>query len=388
MISRRVLVVLLGILFLSGCGSLRRSDTAFYAQNLYRRAPYEVEGNYWISNMFYVSDRLVKERPGKAPVFTAKLGNELTYGKLRMRISPKLRIETMLPKKLKKKGWVTVDDVSVLDEKIFMNELADAIKSSPYNSLIVMTEGYKDNFELTAIKSASFAYFLDVNTPILLFDWPGNQSVSPWGYERARVMADKSGPYLAHMLMKIVREIKPDKLWIESSSLGCQVVCSAFEEMYKETDFSDSELELAHVVLSAPDVKDDEFEGQFKDEIAALVEELTVYVSSNDRALLLTEIIDSQKRLGRQKSRVTKQKHLEEARDILYLKSLMPEKIALVDVTLIDKASYGHGYYMESPEYFDDFYLRLFGAKRPLNRNLYLVDKEGDMDYWILRSER
>jgi esterase/lipase superfamily enzyme len=228
---------------------------------------------------------------------------------------------------------------------------------------------------------------LDVDTPVLLFDWPGDQPVNPWGYGKARELAVASGPYLGRLLAKIIQEVKPEKLWVESSSLGCQVVCDAFEWMHQQPDLADSEEEISHVAMSAPDVLEDEFDNKFKDEMAALTKKFTVYVSSNDQALLISEIIDQQKKVGRQEWKFKRYDQLEEVKDLLYLKALAPDRISIVDMSLVNKASYGHGYDLETPEYYDDFYMRIFDVPASNNRRLYLVNVRENVDYWIMSGD-
>jgi hypothetical protein len=88
--------------------------------------------------------------------------------------------------------------------------------------------------------------------------------------------------------------------------------------------------------------------------------------------------------LGRQK--VRKAEQFDEAKDMLYLKSLDPDSIALIDVTPINHASYRHGYYLESPDFYNDFYMRLLGEKPQANRCLYLMKVDNGTDYWVLRG--
>jgi len=374
------------IFFLSGCSSIPFQKAKSYISQLYRRIPYIVEGNYRVADIFYVSSREVKGKKDSPKSYLPKLGKGVTSGILSVKIDPSIKIGKVLPARLKRKGKVEIQKIQNLQEDVFMKELADAVNASPHNSLMVLVFGYKDSFELTAIKAAYFMYLLDINTPILLFDWPGDQSVSPWGYKKAQRLAKESGPYLGGELIKIIREIKPEKLWIEASSLGCQVVCNSFEYMVKHKDFYDADTEIDHVVLAAPDVGAEEFDLQFKNEIIVLSESLTAYVSSNDEALLISALIDQEKKLGRRTLKETKHEQLEEMKDLLYLQSLHPGKINLVDVTPINNASYNHGYYMEAPEFYDDFYMRILNKDQNANRRLYLIKYKKDTDYWILRS--
>lgn len=383
----KIASLLVCVIFLAGCSSVPLLDEKGSAfDKLYRRVPYKVEGRYRVLNIFYATSRKVEKKDSISESFRAELGKENSYGIVEVRLDPALKIGKMLPAWYKKRDIMGMQGVEPLEKDIFMQQLSDTVKESPHKSLFVVVFGYKDNFEYTAIKTAYFSYLLDVDTPVLLFDWPGDQAVTPWGYMKARELAKSSGEYLGRLLADIIRDIKPENLWIEASSLGSQVVCDAFEEMYKHEDLADTETEIDHVILAAPDVTDKEFDKEFKKEIIALSDRLTTYVSSNDDALLMSEFIQWESKLGRQKSKGKKHDQFDEAKDMLYLKSLMPGKVSVVDVTPINKASYNHGYYLEAPQFFDDLYLRIFEKPPHVNRRLYLLKTDDDTDYWVLKS--
>ncbi len=367
--------------FLAGCAYLPIQPSS--TTNLYRRIPYTVDGRYRVIDIFYATSREVKAAKDSSLSFKRNIAEDVTCGNLAIKIDPDIKVGKILPGRMKKKGLIGIQDVQKTQEDIFIRQLSDAVGNSPRKSLLVVVFGYKDDFEATAIKAAYFSYLLDVNTPILLFDWPGDQSVNIWGYQKARSYATASGPYLGELLARIIREVKPEKLWVKSSSLGCEVLCGAFDYLYKYDEFSDPEAEIDQVILAAPDVGEDQFDTQFKNEIAAFSKNLTVYVSSDDEALLISGLINREKMLGRQKAVVNEQ--LEELKDLLYLKSLDPDKISLVDVTPINNASYKHGYYLESPEFYNDFYMRLLDEGPQANRCLYLLKVKDNTDYWILR---
>ncbi|MFC1549130.1 alpha/beta hydrolase [Candidatus Omnitrophota bacterium] len=362
-------------------------ETRDYFSDLYKRIAYKTEGDYRVIDIFYSTNREVEKKKDSNLRFRPKMAKNLTNGMLEVKIDPRIRIGKMLPRRFERKGEIGIQDVQRFDDEVFVKKLTEAVKSSPHDSLLVLVFGFKDDFETTAIEAAYFAYMLDVNTPVLLFGWPGDQGVSISGYKRAQSYAKESGPYLGELLAQIARKVKPKRIWIQSSSLGCQVVCDAFNHMYKYDDLADRDEEIEHVFLAAPDVGQDEFDDEFKDEIAALSKGLTTYVSSNDTALLISSMINQDERVGRQRTKLKEHDQMEEMKDMLYLRSLKPDKIALVDVTPINKASYGHGYYLEDPLFFDDVYLRIFGKRPPANRRLYLIKYKGNVDYWILRGD-
>lgn len=372
---------------LTGCSSIPIETSSSYFKDLYKRIRYTMDGRYRVVDIFYVTTRKSDERTHELH-FTNKLSDNVTTGELSIKIDPALKIEKMLPNRLKRQGIIGIQNVEKIEEDIFMKQLTETIKESPHKSLLVVVFGYKDDFEATAIKAAYFAYLLDINTPVLLFDWPGDQSVDIFGYKKAQAFAMASGPQLGELLVRIVREIKPEKLWIDASSLGCQVVCDAFDQMYKYPDFSDPDTEIDHVILAAPDVSQNEFDDKFKKELTALSRKLTAYVSSDDEALLVSGFLNDDKRLGRQKLRIKEPEQLDEAKGLLYLKSMDPDRVTVIDVTPINQASFKHGYYLESPEFFDDCYMRIFDTNPSANRRLYLLKFKDNTDYWVLQGNK
>lgn len=386
--TNKIAVVALILFLLGGCSSISTVDTgASGERKLYRRFPCEVDGEYRIIKLFYATDRQAKVDEGEL-YFTSQIGSDLTTGTLKARIDSNLEIGRMIPKRVKRKGAIGVREVERLNDEAFKASLIKAVNDSPNKSLLVIVFGYKDDFEMTATKAAYFAYLLDADTPVLLFDWPGDHWGAYRGYRKAEHIAAASGQFLGELLARITREVKPEKLWVESSSLGCQVVCKAFEWMHQYDDLADTQTEISHVIMAAPDVSQKEFDRDFKEEIASISNKLTVYVSSNDKALLMAEIIDWEKKLGFQRVKLEQNEQFEEARDMLYLKSLAPDNIEIVDVTLVNQAGGGHGYYIETPEFYDDFYMRLFDNSDGKNRRLYLMKVKDDVDYWIMRREK
>jgi len=220
---------------------------------------------------------------------------------------------------------------------------------------------------------------------VLLFDWPGNQGGSLGGYRRAREVAEASGADLARTLELIVQKVRPGRLWIVANSMGGQVVVDAFSVLYQNAEFADSETEIEEVVLTAPDVDHEKFDQQFKQEIIALANNLTVYVSSNDRALVLSRLVNRAKRRG--ESTLTPDQ-LEEAIKVAELIDPDSERVTLVDVTPVNRTRNFHNFSLETPEFFDDLYLRLTNETPPRSRLLYRVKTPDGAYYWVLTRGR
>jgi hypothetical protein len=88
---------------------------------------------------------------------------------------------------------------------------------------LVVVHGYRETFPSALRKTAFLSHVLDIDTPVLLFDWPGDQGASLSGYRRARRVAAASGAELAAALGWCGAG-RPERIWIIANSLGGQVV--------------------------------------------------------------------------------------------------------------------------------------------------------------------
>ena len=62
--------------------------------------------------------------------------------------------------------------------------------------------------------------------------------------------------------------------------------------------------------------------------------------------------------------------------------------ITLIDVTPINRTRNFHNFSLETPEFFDDLYLRLVNADPPRSRLHYLYRVDDGRRYWVLTRGR
>jgi esterase/lipase superfamily enzyme len=229
---------------------------------------------------------------------------------------------------------------------------------------------------------------LDINAPVMVFDWPGNQGGSLSGYRRAQQVATESSAELAETLRLIVREIQPERLWLVANSMGAQVAVDAFSELYRDSEFADAAVEIDEVVLTAPDVDRDRFNRQFRKELAALARNTTVYVSSNDRALLASRIVNRARRLGESTLSKEDAEMLDAAEGAFDLVEAGNDRVSLIDVTPVNRTRNFHNFSLEVPEYFDDIFLRLTNPETPENRLRYQFRTPDGKIYSVLTRGR
>jgi esterase/lipase superfamily enzyme len=283
---------------------------------------------------------------------------------------------------------IQLQDVRSLEKEAFVAELRQQVQASPYRSLLLVVHGFREAFPSALRKTAFLAHVLDIDTPVVVFDWPGNQGSSLRGYRRAGQVAEESGAELASTLKLIIEDVQPERLWLMANSMGGQVVADAFSVLYQDDDLADSQTEIENVVLTAPDVDHDEFNNQFKEEIKALAGNVTVYVSSNDRALLVSRVINRGLRLGESTLDPANPDQLEQTAHVYDLLEPGSDQLSLVDVTPVNRTRNFHNFSLETPEFFDDLYLRFTGSDIPKSRELYFLQTPKGSRYYVLTRGR
>jgi len=383
-----ILVVLVGgwlyyALYLSTNSAIQRAEAY-----IFRRMTVAQLGDQNVYRYFVASNREI-ENPEAPPdqIRGSQRSGKLRFGSFDTEIEPSVGLGMLLnPTDWFQNEAIQLRDPLELDRAEFVADLREMVSQSPHQGLLLVVHGFREAFPSALRKTAFLGHVLDINAPVLLFDWPGNQGSTPAGYRRAHGIAGESGAELAQLLDLVVREVQPQRLWLWANSMGGEVVTSAFDILYEQGEWADDELEIENVMLTAPDVAADAFDAVFKQKIAALTENLTVYVSSNDRALIMSRIINRGER--RQGESTLSLNQLMEAERVLEMTAADDDRITLVDVTPVNRTRNFHNFSLETPEFFDDMFLRLMNEDMPDSRLIYQVRTADGKAYWVLTRGR
>lgn len=343
-----------------------------------------------VFRFFYATNRAPVDDMGPIESrFGSERGDALSFGAFETKIQPTLGLGMLInPSDWFLNEEIQLQSVQALAPEQLVEALRTQVEASPHRSLLVVVQGFREAYPSALRKTAFLAHVLDIDTPVLLFDWPGDQGSSLRGYRRAREVAQASGADLAATLELVLREVRPSRLWLMANSMGGQVVVDAFHKLYQDADFSDAATEIENVVLTAADVDHTDFNERFKDEIKALASNVTVYVSSNDRALLVSRLINRGLRLGESTLDPANPSQAEQAASLSEIIESGDKRLVLVDVTPVNRTRNFHNFSLETPEFFDDLFLRLTGTDLPQTRELYFLETPAGKRYFVLTRGR
>jgi esterase/lipase superfamily enzyme len=380
-----IVVVLVAFFYRPTRLALERAEAFQFRRMLVTRL-----GDQNAYRFFYVTNRGMDSDIG--PV-EERFGNQRVekqqYGLFDTAIEPSLGIGMLInPTDWFQNEEIQLKQVKPMDQNEFVAQLYQQVQASPMRSILINVNGFRERFPSALRKTAFLGHVLDIDTPVMVFDWPGDQGSTPRGYRRAQQTASQSGEELAQTLTLVIKQVQPRRLWLVANSMGAQVVVHAFHVLYRDPDFSDAQTEIENVVLTAPDVDKEEFDNRFKKEISTLSDNLTVYVSSNDRALLMSRLLNRSRRLGESTLNPRNPDQIEAAAGIFDLIEPRDELVTLVDVTPVNRTRNFHNFSLETPEFFNDLFLRLVNKKMPRSRPEYRIVTPSGRTYWVLTRGR
>ncbi len=215
--NRRLLIILVPVIVLAMVlggflqfSTSRALDRAEAFQ--FRRMLVTQQADGGAYRFFFVTNRVIEHQDG---AFEDRFGNQreaLTFGLFDTAIEPSLGIGMIVdPTDWFQNEEIQLRDVRALEQDAFIEELRGQVQASPYRSLLISVNGFREQFPSALRKTAFLAHVLDIDSPQLVFDWPGDQGSTLRGYGRAQRIARESGEELAQTIKLIIDEVQPER---------------------------------------------------------------------------------------------------------------------------------------------------------------------------------
>lgn len=260
------------------------------------------------------------------------------------------------------KPSIEVLDVKIREKDPFFSELADRIKKSPGKNLFIFIHGYSVSFDEAARRTAQMAYDLKFEGAPIFFSWPSKGSYPSYLSDTENVKWSKS--HLKTFISDVVAKSDANNIYLIAHSMGNRALIEAYSDLVSEKPALSKR--FREIILAAPDID----AAVFKDQIAPKIMNLntiTLYVSTKDRALQLSQGLNENPRLG----------------NIIDPEILKYRWIETIDATGVDSIiGVGHSYYADSKTVLSDIYYLIKENLRPQKR--FTLDRKGE--YWKFRK--
>ncbi|OYW52370.1 MAG: hypothetical protein B7Y80_19640 [Hyphomicrobium sp. 32-62-53] len=185
------------------------------------------------------------------------------------------------------KKHFTIGDLKVLDTSSFITT-SDAILSRSKrfkDEAFIFIHGYNTGFDDAIYRTAQIAFDLEFDGVPYLFSWPSNGSLT--GYLHDKDAADSSRRQLLEFVRLVSDRTQAKRIHLIAHSMGTRLLTEALREV-RPSDSTKSLPKIHQIVLAAPDIDVNVFE-ELADAIKRAGMGVTLYASSNDKALLTSK---------------------------------------------------------------------------------------------------
>ena len=320
----------------------------------------------------YATQRVPSDRPGES--YGDAPNNILRVGHAQVSIGTKANpeagsVSTRSRAAREAPLFVTVDTIEeqgpltatrhvAVDPRVFPSDAAAVdtayaarlnrqLAAAPGNDLVIYVHGVRSDFENPILAASELQHFSGYRNVFAAYSWPASQRLLTYFQDTEDSIA--SSFLFRRYVRFLANQTNAERIHIVAHSAGTRVVMDAigqFALQYSRASDAtiQSELNLGHVILIGSDADPRRIGGYLIDGADRVVDGLTIYTSSTDRALNLSNLVfGGRERLGQTivgPVPVYAQQFLAEF-----------EKLDIIDVSAAEQSNSanGHGYLRGSP---------------------------------------
>ena len=316
-----------------------------------------------VGEVLIVTNRQLTDNPDPAARFDGRRGS-LHHARCRVGYRPipissdvASRVNFFVPTNFR-----DIESVEIMPADAFDTAI-DAAATKP---VVLFVHGYSYGFAKTCQMGVALRRMLEDRATVVMFSWPSD--ANPADYAADQVDIEWSVPALAGLVQRLGNRAGPQRLRIVAHSLGTRGVLFALAWLRLEGE----EGRIAdHLTLLAPDYDAAAFRTQYR-HLRKAVDRVSLYASTNDTPLLLSQTLHGYPRLGQSGQHLT-----------------IIEGMETIDVSGLGRYHpTGHEYFFYHPVVAADLVESLALGTPPAERTHTRSRKLQDLRYWTLEAPK
>ncbi|RZV35575.1 MAG: alpha/beta hydrolase, partial [Acidimicrobiales bacterium] len=194
--------------------------------------------------------------------------------------------------------FVFKNPVQTVSKNKFSSELSNWISKSenPKKAAFVYIHGHNVQFDGASRRAAQLALSLDMRNGAIMYSWPSGQRMTL--YAKSQINARRSAKYLTEFLELVLSAEGVDELHLIAHSMGNDILTRALNKLELE-GYSAERRPFGQIIWASPDVASVDF-AKFTTAYKSrnIADGMTLYASSKDRALCISNWLSDMKRAG------------------------------------------------------------------------------------------
>ncbi|GAA5511160.1 alpha/beta hydrolase [Novipirellula caenicola] len=249
----------------------------------------------------------------------------------------------------------------------FHQRLSETVAQSSDQDLLVFIHGYNVGFEAAVQRTAQIAVDLPFEGVPVCYSWPSQASLM--GYTIDENNSEWTIAHLKQFLTELAEESGAKSINVVAHSMGNRAMTAAMQQIRWELPI-DAPAPFDRIVLAAPDVDADRFRRDLAPALLDVSNQVTLYASSDDQALIASKKVHGYPRAGESGDNI-----------------VVVPGVETIDVSGIDLSLLGHSYYGDNESMLRDLY-ELVRSRLPApQRNMLIAKQAGELIYWQLAQQ-
>jgi len=244
------------------------------------------------ASVFYVTNRLREAQGTSADDFGGDRG-EFETGRCEARFTPIMGLSELAPRVPfyipREKRELVVERQPAAS---FWRAVEDAVRQGTSESLVVFIHGYSYSFARTCAMAAELQRLLQGQATVLMFSWPSNGR--PTDYVADQADLEWSVPLFSDLLDELAERLGAQNIQLLAHSLGSRGAILGLQRL--AVDRAERPL-VGRLVFLAPDFDAQTFV-ELLPRLRPLTDGMTLYASSSDTPLRVSEELNGYPRLG------------------------------------------------------------------------------------------
>jgi esterase/lipase superfamily enzyme len=229
-----------------------------------------------------------------------------------------------------------------MSEGDYFGVLKRRLSDSPEKKAFIFVHGYNVSFEDAALRTGQMAIDLSFQGIACFYSWPSQANPLKYTIDEANV--EWAEPNLRQFFERFAKESSAEEIFVIAHSVGSRAATRALLATVSAQPSLKGRFK--ELVLAAPDIDAEVFKRDIVPGFAKLSQPVTLYASSDDKALLASKTVHGSPRAGDSGSLIVVVRGME-----------------TVDATNVDTSFLGHSTFVESRAVLTDMAL-LLGPKR------------------------
>jgi esterase/lipase superfamily enzyme len=255
---------------------------------------------------------------------------------------------------------VCLQHIQTLDQDSTFNCIARYVHSTPDRKLFLLIHGYNVSFADAARRTGQLANDLQFDGAAVFFSWPSQASVSAYTVDETN--SQWTRPHYKQFLLRLLETVKAETVFLMAHSMGNRVLARTLVELVNSGQ-AEKLTAVKEIIFIAPDIDADDFEDNLAPRITQLGIPVTLYVSSEDKALKASKKVHGYQRAGE--------------------KVLVIPGVETIDATFASDDFLGHSYFASSRDIISDLYYLFKDHIRAKKR--FGLESKND-EFWMLKK--